>query len=83
MNSNTESVETVTSIIDSDNGDLDLSLFFGNSDSTTIPISSVIDRDALIKLQQSDSCLKRHIEQARQSPHYIDKIESFSFKSGV
>ena len=69
MNSNTESVETVTSIIDSDNGDLDLSLLFENSDSTTLPISSVVDRDALIKLQQSDSCLKRYIEQARQSPH--------------
>ena len=83
MNSNTESVDTVTSIIDSDNGDLDLTLLFENSDSTTLPISSVVDRDALIELQESDSCLKRYTGQARQSPHDIDKIQRFFFKSGV
>lgn len=83
LNNDSDAVETVTSIIDDDNCDLDLSLLFENSDSTTLPISSVVDRDSLVKLQQSDSGLKRYIDQARQSPHDVNNVERFFFKSGV
>ena len=56
-------------------------MLFDNS--TTLPISSVVDRNALIKLQQSDSDLKCYIDQAGQSPHDVNKVERFFFKSGI
>jgi RNase H-like domain found in reverse transcriptase/Reverse transcriptase (RNA-dependent DNA polymerase)/Integrase zinc binding domain/Integrase core domain/SCAN domain len=83
MISNNESVETVPSISENDNSDLNLSLLFENTEATKISISSVVDRDSLIKLQQSDSSLKRYSDQARQLPHDVNRVERFFFKSGV
>ena len=65
--------------------DLNLSLLF--DDTTSIPISSVVDRDVLIKLQQADPGLQKYFDEARSNDRDVideaNDVGCFFFKSGV
>ena len=90
MNSSTNDSNNVNSTLevtensadDSDDSDLHLSWLFNETSSNSVPISSIVNRETLISLQQADITLNKYMLKAQSSTD-VNGDERFFFKSGV
>ena len=73
---------TGNSADDSDDSDLHLSWLFNETSSNSVPISSIVNRETLISLQQADITLNKYMLKAQASTD-VNGDERFFFKSGV